>query len=129
MRKSWSLVLVLCAIVSLAACGSAGARSPAVRGDRNVVTADELRLGTASNLYEFVQSARPMWLRKRGQSSILNEGDIVVYLDDNRLGGPESLRTMSTMATESMRFLDAGAAQQRFGVGHTHGAILIYSRR
>ena len=129
MRKAHALVLVLCAVLALSACGSTGARSAAVRGDRNLITSDELRQGVASNLYEFLESTRPMWLRKRGQSSILNEGDIVVYLDDNRLGGPETLRSLSTMAAESLRFLDAAAAQQRFGVGHSHGAILVYSRR
>ena len=129
MRKTRSLLLAFGAILSLAACGSTGARSSAARVDRNLVTSDELRQGTSSNLYEFLESTRPMWLRKRGQSSILNEGDIVVYLDDNRFGGPESLRSLSTMSTESVRFLDAAAAQQRFGVGHSHGAILVYSRR
>lgn len=129
MRKLHALVLVSCAALVLAACGSTGARSAAVRGDRNLVTPDELRQGVASNLYEFLESTRPMWLRKRGQSSIMNEGEIIVYLDDNRLGGPETLRSLSTMSTESLRFLDAAAAQQRFGVGHSHGAILVYSRR
>ena len=129
MRKLYALVLVLCAALVITACGSTGARSAAVRGDRNLVTPDELRQGVASNLYEFLESTRPMWLRKRGQSSIMNEGDIVVYLDDSRLGGPETLRSLSTMSTESLRFLDAAAAQQRYGVGHSHGAILVYSRR
>lgn len=129
MRRTHALVLLLCAMLTLAACGSTGARSAAVRGDRNLVTSDELRQGVASNLYEFLESARPMWLRKRGQSSILNDGDIVVYLDDNRMGGPETLRSLTTMSMESLRFLDAAAAQQRFGVGHSHGAILVYSRR
>jgi hypothetical protein len=129
MRKAHALALMLSAVFTLAACGSTGARSAAVRGDRNLVTSDELRQGVASNLYEFLESTRPMWLRKRGQSSILNEGDIVVYLDDNRLGGPETLRSLSTMSMELLRFLDAAAAQQRFGVGHSHGAILVYSRR
>ena len=129
MRKAHALALMLCAVLVLGACGSGGGRSGAVRIDRNLVTSEELRQGVASNLYEFLESTRPMWLRKRGQMSILNEGDIVVYLDENRYGGPETLRGLSTMAVESLRFLDAAAAQQRFGIGHSHGAILVYSRR
>ena len=129
MRKFHVLVLVLGAVLTIAACGTTGSGSATPRGDRNLVTSDELRQGVSSNLYEFLQSTRPMWLRKRGQSSILNEGDIVVYLDDSRLGGPETLRTIVPTHVQQMRFLDASAAQQRFGVGHSHGAILVYSRR
>ena len=115
--------------VMLTACASSGARSGAPRGDRNLVTSEEIRESVALNAYDYIQSNRPIWLRRRGQTSILMDGDILVYLDESRLGGPETLRQVSLVAVDRMQFLDASAAQQRFGVGHGHGVILIYSRR
>lgn len=126
--RSAKFALLTALVASLVACSSAGTGS-AARGDRNLVTTEELRQAVSSNVYEFVQSSRPMWLRRRGQTSINNEGDIVVYLDGNRLGGPDALRSISPTHVERMQFLDAPAAQQRFGVGHSHGAILVFTRQ
>jgi hypothetical protein len=112
------------------ACASGSSSSgTARRGDRNTVTAEELATTASTNLYDFVQRSRPLWLRTRGRTSVNNEGIIIVYLDDSRFGGPETLRQISPLTVQQVRFLDASAAQQRFGVGHTHGAILVYSKR
>ena len=129
MRGPYLTVLAVCASLTFAACASGGGSSGSARVDRNMVTSEELRKGAASNLYEFLQTNRPMWLRKRGQTSIMNEGDIVVYLDGAKLGGPETLRSISLQGTESLQFLDAASAQQRYGVGHNHGAILVFTMR
>jgi hypothetical protein len=48
-----------------------------------------------------------------------------VYLDNARLGGPETLREIHTGSITSVRFYDSAKAQYRFGIGHTHGAILV----
>jgi hypothetical protein len=128
MRSLRLIALALTVTLLGAACASGG-RSGSARVDRNLVTSEELRQGNSSNLFDFVQTHRPMWLRKRGQTSIMNEGDIVVYLDGAKLGGPDQLRSISVQNTESLQFLDAASAQQRFGVGHNHGAIIIQSMR
>ncbi len=122
--------LLVGAMLTIGACASGGSSASSTpRGDRNSVTAEELSTTASTNLLDFVQRSRPLWLRTRGRTSVNNEGGIVVYLDDNRFGGPEVLRQISPMTVQQMRFLDASAAQQRFGTGHTHGAILIYSKR
>lgn len=122
--------LLVGAMLVVGACASSGSSSGTTpRGDRNTVTAEELAATSSTNLFDFVQRSRPLWLRTRGRTSVNNEGDIVVYLDDSRFGGPEVLRQISPLTVQQVRFLDASAAQQRFGVGHTHGAILVYSKR
>lgn len=122
--------LLIGALLTFGGCASSGSSAAATpRGDRNSVTAEELATTTSTNLLDFVQRTRPLWLRTRGRTSVNNEGGLIVYLDDNRFGGPEVLRQISPANVQQMRFLDASAAQQRFGVGHTHGAILVYSKR
>jgi hypothetical protein len=113
--------------VGLAACVSAG-RAPVAGGQQRVLTLDQIERYGASNAYEAVRTLRPMWLQKRGMQSINFEGEIVVYYDNVRLGGVESLRSISTSVIRRMEFMSASTATQRWGAGHTHGAILVFAR-
>ena len=53
------------------------------------------------------------------------DGDIVVYLNDTRLGGPDALRQVETISITSIRYYDPGAANFKFGSGHHHGVIQV----
>lgn len=113
-------------LLLLAAC-SAGLRNPS-RGERydaRVITPEEVRGSQARNAYELVQLLRPGWLQKKGVYSFRDDGDIVVYLDDMRVGGPDALRQIEVTALSSLRFLDPVAAQARFGLSHNYGAIQV----
>lgn len=78
-----------------------------------------------SSAYDLIQKLRPIWLRKRGQTSFTQEGDIVVYLDGTRLGDREALRSLRTESLETLQYMDARRATNRYGAGHVNGAILI----
>lgn len=128
MRSSRLAVLLL--LLASAACASTSGdpgRATA-RRDTRLLGAEELRGSSASNLYDAIRSFRPEWLIKRGQTSINLEGDIVVYVDNVALGGPETLRAIDIQSVQSARFLNASEAQMRFGVGHMHGAIVVITR-
>ena len=112
--------------------------------DRNVITLDEILQTDAVHALELVQRIRNSWLITRGIDSFREfsrgqaqgrsisvtpgEDRVVVYLDHVRLGGPERLREIPTVAIASLRFYDANAATFKWGGGHTHGAILVTSR-
>jgi hypothetical protein len=124
---SWLSVLLL---ALAGACGSPateGAAS-APRPNPRVITTEQISAAPVSNAYELVQTLRPGWLRRRGAQSIHNEGDIVVYYDQVRLGGPESLRSISVAGISRVEFIDAPTATQRWGTGHSHGVILVVTR-
>src|SRR5438093_1605228 len=57
------------------------------------------------------------------------ERDVVVYLDQSRLGRPETLRTIQVNAATAIRHYSASEAEARFGPGHLHGAIQIITAR
>jgi hypothetical protein len=126
----WSrLTTVVILVLVMAACASSGTqRRTSARRDTRSLSAEELRTSSASNLYDVIRSHRPEWLIKRGQTSINLEGDIVVYVDNVALGGPESLRSIDVQSVQFVRFLNASEAQMRFGVGHMHGAIVVTTR-
>jgi hypothetical protein len=126
----WSrLTTVVILLLVVAACASSGTqRRTSARRDTRSLSAEEIRTSSASNLYDVIRSHRPEWLIKRGQTSINLEGDIVVYVDNVALGGPESLKSIDVQSVQFVRFLSASEAQMRFGVGHMHGAIVVTTR-
>lgn len=120
---------VLAIVVFASACASSGQQR--TRRDRERISRQEIQEeGPFNNAYQIVQRLRPLWLRKRGNSSIdpQREGEILVYLDDQRYGGPESLRTITAENVGSIRFLDPGKATMRYGSGHVHGVIRVAVR-
>jgi hypothetical protein len=130
-----SIPLPLAAVtLLLGACsgatGQAG-REPVPARSSDVVTMEELgRVASASTLFEALQALRPAWFRRnpttlRPQA----EGDVVVYLDQSRLGGPETLRTIQVNAATVIRHYSASEAEARFGPGHLHGAIQVVTSR
>ena len=129
MRSSRLVALVLL-LVFTAACASTSTptRRTTGRRDARQLHAEEIKTSSASNLYDAIRSQRPEWLIKRGQTSINLEGDIVVYVDNVALGGPESLKSIDVQSVQTVRFLNASEAQMRFGVGHMHGAIVVITR-
>src|SRR5690606_26335929 len=96
----WFGILVL---VLLTACASGGAGGQRI--DRNLLTREQILETNRQNAYEVVENLRSNWLRTRGPTSLTQEDAVVqVYLDDNRLGGVETLRTINTTLIQYIRW-------------------------
>lgn len=134
MAKLLSLRTLLAAALALTgACApvgtpgaSAAERAPRRASDR--LTIEEIRVTSFPNALEVVQRLRPRWLLGRGPDSIMDSTPVLVYLDNVRMGGPETMSSIPASSVLSMQFLDAGAATTRWGTGHTSGAILVLTR-
>jgi hypothetical protein len=128
-QRIFSGGLLLAVAILLAACATTARERSG--GDRNRITADQIEAVTSqySTAYEVVQNLRPLWLRKRGATSFSRETDIAVYIDGARYGTPDDLRRLSILSVGSMRFLSPSEATNRYGTGHTHGAILVRTKR
>ena len=113
-------------LLTLAACASTQDQGASTSPD-TITRADiTAYAGTYSNALQLVERLQPHWLRKRGRASVntVAEGDIVIYLNDVRIGGPEALREISLDGIAEIRYLNAAKAA-RYGTGHQHGAILV----
>ena len=112
--------------------------------DRNTLTASEIEASTAASVYQLIQQKRPRWLSPRGSSTLRTQSgtdmfgrptespadpEIAVYVDEVRHGTQETLRSMPPHTVESMEYLDAASATQRFGTNHEYGAILVRRKR
>jgi hypothetical protein len=132
MKRGHSLVLavLLLALVGCASAPAAGGEAPA-RRQTNLITLEEIQQhAQASDAFEVIRALRPNWLRTRGQQSLSDPtaGQVVVYLDGTRAGGPGFLRQIAVQNMQSAQYLNAGEATSRFGTGHTGGVILIVTR-
>jgi hypothetical protein len=126
MNISRSLLLAV-ALATATACGGAKGGTTAPRVDRNMILREEFLTLNASNLFDVVQRFRPQWLRPRGTDSINNPTSVQVYLDNQRLGGVESLRQISPVTVQTVRHFDGIEASGRWGLDHGSGVIFITS--
>jgi hypothetical protein len=121
------LSLVILLLSSGAACGARQAGT-APRGDRNLITAEQIEEGGFRNAYEAVEALRPPWLVIR-PDGFTPQREVLVYLDNSRLGGVQALRQITTAQIASIRYIDAATAVNRWGVDHSQGVIMVVSRR
>ena len=96
--------------------------------DPNVITREQMREHNFTNAYDAVAALHANWLQKRGTDSFLTPGDILVYFDETKLGGIETLRSVASTSIVFIRFYDGIAATNRWGVGHSNGVIYLSSR-
>ncbi len=101
------------------------------RGGAYLILESEIAAVSQENAFDIIQQLRPSMLRPRAPSgnSEGENGGIVVYVDNMRVGGTEALRTVNRSLIKEIRFLNAGDATQRFGTGLPSGAILVTTVR
>ena len=98
--------------------------------ERENITAAELRRAVVNNAKELVDLLRPEWLVQRGVATF---GDpdaetIRVYMDNQELGGIESLELVQVVLIESIQYFDVARATARWGAGHTQGVIQVITK-
>lgn len=135
MAKLTTAVLLL----ALTACSYSPRTGP--RRSSNVLTVAEINELALTTAYEAVQRLRPQWLTQRASPSVRSDpteptgiavegrAEPTVYIDGVRVGHLEVLREMSIEDVGEMRFLSPRDATNRFGTGHTTGAILVTTPR
>ncbi len=136
MRCRLAIAAVFAALSS-AACASSGTATPRVTEsspDRMVSAEIEATSG-ASTAFDLVRRLRPRWLQG-GETGSIGGGRVttqvlLVYLDDNRLGGVEALRSLDASGIKSMQYYDAVRAAtilREVGSEPIAGAIVVRTR-
>lgn len=120
-RRATHVLLLL----TLVACGTT---SPSRRSaSSDIITREEIEASRADNVYELLQQVRPRFLRSRGVHSMSDPsaGYPVVYINDVRHGGLQTLRSILVRQVEEVRYISASDATTRWGTGHTAGVIQV----
>lgn len=119
-------VLAGFALLALASHGCASASGEGtIRRSGNVISAEELQeAAVGGDAFRVVERLRPGWLRVR--SGI---GGAVIFLNGQRYGEMDSLRTIPAGDLESARLLSAADATTLYGTGYPAGIIDLRTRR
>jgi hypothetical protein len=114
----------MAAVLLALACGGGGSKpaGPAP-ADRETLRPEEWGNRNFYSAFDAIAALRPLWLNRRGP-----DGEIQVYVDDNRLGGIDVLRTLRTTSISMIKHLDGIQAGARYGIGHEQGVILVSTR-
>ena len=117
----------IAAAVSLLAVGCLKPSPGGPVGDRSVITRQEIEANHFATLYDVVQGLRLTWMQARGPDSFQpgSSTQVVVYLDDTKLGGVETLRNINLASVMSVKHFDAADATSRWGLGHGAGVIYV----
>jgi hypothetical protein len=99
------------------------------RSDANVITRAEMEQSEYASLYDVVQALRGRWLGSRGPNTILGrQSEVQVMIDDLRLGGVGTLRSLTRDNVVTIAFVDPVAAAQRWGGKYAQGTIVVTTR-
>ncbi|MDB4883756.1 MAG: glycoside hydrolase family 43 [Gemmatimonadetes bacterium] len=115
----------LLALLFSASCASGPRSAGKSFADYSVLTGEQLEQQHYQSVYEAVLALRSNWLSTRGTDSFRAPSQVWVYLDNSRLGGVQSLTTVSTHGVVSVTHLSGLEATARWGIGHSAGAISI----
>jgi outer membrane cobalamin receptor len=133
------LIIAAVVVVGVPGCasspaGASGATqqsassSSRARGSRDVITQEELAKVDVQNALDAVRRLRPSFLQTHGGlSSSITQGaqDVVVYVDNTRMGGPSTLAQIPITDVKEIQYLNGPDATQRYGTGHGSGAIIV----
>ena len=133
-----SLLVISAAALVTVGCASAGGSSGATqqsasspsrqRGSRDVITQEEIANTDVQTALDAVRRLRPNFLQTHGGASTsITQGpqDVVVYVDNTRMGGPSALAQIPINDVKEIQYLNGTDATQRFGTGHGSGAIIV----
>jgi hypothetical protein len=121
-RISQSAWLLLAVTVACAGNSTPGRE----HRDFSVLTHDEMESSHFQYAYDAVASMRSNWLNTHGTDSFVNPSRVLVYLDNTRLGGIETLRAISIAQVAFIKHYDSLEATQRWrrsGVSYFAGTL------
>lgn len=108
------LLAVLSGSLLMACSSTPSTGTKVTQASRDNVTSMEIEATSASSAMDLVSKLRPHWLRQGGTASIgggaITSQVTLVYLDGNRLGGVDALRSISAGSVRSMQWIPATRA-------------------
>ncbi len=116
--------LLAVSLVAVTACATTRVRT---HTDREVITREQMLENKFVTVYDAVAALHSNWLNVRPNTINATQEDVAVYYDATRLGNPSELRNIRVTDVQYVEHLDAVAATQRYGVGHSQGVILVSS--
>jgi hypothetical protein len=97
------------------------------RADPNVITQAQIHERGVRTAYEAVETLKAPWLIVR-PDGLGQEREVIVYLDNSRLGGIQTLKQIQSSQIMLIRYYDSRTAIMRWGDDHRQGVIMVVTR-
>ncbi len=134
--RASTLILFLGAVGLSVSCASTNqASTPVSQSSRDRITSIEIQVTSGSSARDLVSKLRPHWLRQTGTASIgggVRSQVTLVYLDGNRIGGLDALRSITAQGITRMEWIPASRASivlREIGTEPIAGVISISTAR
>jgi len=120
----------LLAIAAVLGCASSGGSSGSPRGDRSLITNEEIARSRATTAYGAVEQMRPLWLRSHGQTSVNMPSSQYanVFINKQRYGDITTLRGIPVEQVLEIRYYSPAESVTRFGAENVSGVIEVTRR-
>jgi hypothetical protein len=114
-----AVLLVACATGGTSATGSASSAS------NSRLTSEEIVAANLPTAYDLVERLRRPWLRRDAATG----QDVTVYMDNQKLGGVETLREIPAVDVAEMEYVPSDKAIMCWGQDAKGGAIVVTRKR
>jgi hypothetical protein len=120
------MFLLACASAGKGAEASATASSDTKSSatDQSRLSSDEITAANLPTAYDLVDRLRRPWLRR----DAVTGGDVVVYMDEQNVGGAGKLRDIPSVDVAELQYMPNDAAVQRWG-SDIKGSVIVVTRR
>ena len=122
--KSTLVIASLVLLAGTAACALPFHRQQS-RRDHSLITREQIDQHKFNSAFDAVQSLHSNWLQPRGTDSFNTPSIVLVYYDNVRMGGVETLRAIHARTVDHIRHHNGVDATARWGVGHSAGVIFV----
>ena len=126
---SRTLLSTLYVLLAAIACASGGASTPGQAATRPVadsvrLAAEEFSTSGLPTAYDVVERYRRPWLRRDARTG----ADVTVYMEEQSLGGAQTLRDIPAVEVESLEFMSSEQAMLRWG-SSVKGSVIVVRRK
>jgi hypothetical protein len=137
LRKQLTCIAIVVLALGAGACASSSGATTGTRATRSpdVISSADIAATSTGNAYDLINRLRPQWLRTSTIGSVSGATPttfgIVVFLDNIKLGGLETLRTVDSGSIRTIRYMTperAATSLPGLGQEKISGAIVISTR-
>lgn len=117
-------LLIGCASAGGGAGSGANGAATSSSSDQSRLTSEEIASANLPTAYDLVDRLRRPWLRRDASTG----KDVVVYMDQQNIGGAAKLRDIPSVDVAQLQYLTYDEAVQRWG-SQVEGSVILVTRR
>ncbi|UCF19924.1 MAG: hypothetical protein JSU87_00485 [Gemmatimonadota bacterium] len=116
------IVLALAGVLVLSGCSAKSGAEGGAEARSDEINDSQIAQTQAVNAWDAVAALRPEWLQSTDRTGAFRP---VVYVDGERVGNVEQLRSVQAGRVMRIRFMSPYEGQRRYGRDHSGGVFWV----